>query len=256
MAFVFPAKDQYRLIQISDCHLLADADAWYQGVQPYLQLEVLLSAIQQQPVDAVVLTGDLVQDTVPASYQLLVQLFRDCICPVFYLPGNHDDVTLMQQALVAAPFVVDTELSLGQWRLVLLNSKGPGPAGRFDQTRQQHLLQQLSASPQDAAVWLFCHHHISGVGSFIDQHIQLDAAALWQIIRADQRIRGLAHGHCHYAYDKTEQGICLVGCPASSVQFLLSKDYQPVAGRPGYIEWIFKANAEATEAVSWQFLEG
>ncbi|WP_127025785.1 metallophosphoesterase family protein [Rheinheimera mangrovi] len=256
MAVVFANQDSYRLLQISDCHLLAEPDGWFYGVQPYRQLELLLSQLQTNQPDAVILTGDLTQDHSLASYQLIAQLFCDWSCPVFYLPGNHDDLALMQQAFVSAPFNAQTELSLGDWRLCLLNSTGPTPAGYFGRARQQQLQQQLATYQPEAAVWLFCHHHISAMGSFIDEHIQLDAAALWQIISSDLRIKGLAHGHCHYAYAKQLQGLQLVGCPASSVQFLLTPDYQPVAARPGYIEWIFNANAAADNAVHWHFLEG
>lgn len=256
MPYVFALQDSYRVIQISDCHLLAEPDCWFYGVQPYRQLEALVSQLHQNQPDALILTGDLTQDHSLASYQLLAQLLSGWSCPVFYLPGNHDDMELMQQAFVSSPFSPDTELSLGDWRLCLLNSKGPTPAGYFDTTRQQQLQQQLLSYPAEAAVWLFCHHHISPMGSFIDQHIQLDARELWQIIGSDRRIKGVAHGHCHYAYAKIQQGIQLVGCPASSVQFLLTPDYQPVAARPGYIEWIFNANAKAASAVDWQFLEG
>lgn len=256
MAVVFANKDSWRLLQISDCHLVAEPDGWFCGVQPYRQLELLLSQFQSNQPDAVILTGDLTQDHSIDSYQLIVDLFRRWSCPVFYLPGNHDDFALMQQVFSNAPFSADTELSLGDWRLCLLNSTGPTPAGYFGPARQQQLQQQLESYPPAVAVWLFCHHHISPMGSFIDEHIQLDAAALWQIIGSDLRIKGLAHGHCHYAYATLQQGVQLVGCPASSVQFLLTPDYQPVAGRPGYIEWIFNANAEADTAVRWQFLEG
>ncbi|WP_222422694.1 metallophosphoesterase family protein [Rheinheimera sediminis] len=256
MAFVFAQQDSYRLLQISDCHLVAEADGCFCAVQPYRQLELLFARVQSNRPDAVILTGDLTQDHSLASYQLIADLFSHLTCPVFYLPGNHDDIELMQQAFAARPFCAETELHLGDWHLCLLNSKGPTPAGYFDQLRQQQLQQLLSSYRADAAVWLFCHHHISPMGSFIDEHIQLDAAALWQIMAADPRIRGFAHGHCHYAYDRIQQGIQLVGCPASSVQFLLTPDYQPVARRPGYIEWIFNANASADPAVRWQFMEG
>lgn len=256
MAFVFAKQDSYRLLQISDCHLVAEPDGWFCGVQPYRQLELLLSQLHHNQPDAVLLTGDLTQDHSLVSYQLITQLFSGWSCPVFYIPGNHDDMELMQQAFASTPFYADTELSLGDWRLCLLNSKGPTPAGCFDQNRQQQLQQQLWSYPADAAVWLFCHHHISPMDSFIDEHIQLDAVPLWQMISADPRIKGVAHGHCHYAYAKLQQGIQLVGCPASSVQFLLTPDYQPVVARPGYIEWIFNANAYADTAVRWQFLEG
>lgn len=256
MAFVFAQQEAYRLVQISDCHVLAEADDWFCGVQPYRQLELLLSQLQHNPPDAVILTGDLTQDHSLSSYQLIAALFSKWSCPVFYLPGNHDDIALMQQAFASPPFCSDTELSAGNWRFCLLNSKGPTPAGCFDQRRQQQLQQQLVSYPPDSAVWLFCHHHISPMGSFIDEHIQLDAGALWQILTSDPRIKGLAHGHCHYAYATLQQGIQLVGCPASSVQFLLTPDYQSVAGRPGYLEWVFDASADMNTAVHWQFLEG
>lgn len=256
MAVVLASQDSYRLLQISDCHLVSEPDGWFCGMQPYRQLQLLLSQLNANQPDALILTGDLTQDHSLASYQLIADLLSDWSCPVVYLPGNHDDIALMQQAFASPPFSAQTELSLGDWRLCLLNSTGPTPAGYFGPARQQQLQQQLGSYPPAVAVWLFCHHHISPMGSFIDEHIQLDAAALWQIIGSDRRIKGLAHGHCHYAYARLLHGVQLVGCPASSVQFLLTADYQSVAGRPGYIEWIFNANAQADNAVRWQFLEG
>ena len=100
MPYVFALQDSYRVIQISDCHLLAEPDCWFYGVQPYRQLEALVSQLHQNQPDALILTGDLTQDHSLASYQLLAQLLSGWSCPVFYLPGNHDDMELMQQAFV------------------------------------------------------------------------------------------------------------------------------------------------------------
>ena len=57
MPYVFALQDSYRVIQISDCHLLAEPDCWFYGVQPYRQLEALVSQLHQNQPDALILTG-------------------------------------------------------------------------------------------------------------------------------------------------------------------------------------------------------
>lgn len=242
-----PDKTSYRIVQLSDCHLLADKAGLYQGVNPYGYLLDSIRAIAQDMPDAVIISGDVTQDHSAASYQLLQQVVSLLSCPVLILPGNHDDLTLLQQLRQQAPFVDEHILQLAGWQLYLMNTKGETPAGVFDLTRQQTLQQWLAKS--DEHVWLFCHHHPLPLNSFIDLHGQQHQDALWQLLSQYPRVKGIAHGHCHYAYYRQHQGIDIVGCPATSVQFLQMPDWQTQDLGPRWCEWHFAANGQ----VSWIF---
>lgn len=246
--YVFPARAQYRLAQITDCHLLADEDGWYQQVQPARHLAAIVQQLLAEQPDAILLTGDLTQDHTAASYQLLAQLLSPLQCPVFVTPGNHDDITLLAALTQQAPFRPERSLALGHWLIALLNSKGETPAGTFNLTEQQWLARQLQHSVAND-IWLFCHHHPLPLNCFIDKHGQQDAGRLWQHIAASPRIQGIGHGHAHYAYQTQHQGVKVVGCPASSVQFSATADWQTYDGGPQWCDWYFKPDGE----VSWQF---
>jgi 3',5'-cyclic-AMP phosphodiesterase len=248
MQYQFPLKARYQLAQITDCHLLASADGEYQQIKPAAHLAAIVASLCQTKPDAVLLTGDVTQDHSADSYQLLAQLMSPLKCPVFCLPGNHDDVAELAKLSLQPPFRPHRSLQLGNWQLLLLNTKGDTPAGVFPHSQQQWLQTQCQQSSA-SAIWLFCHHHPLALHCFIDQHGQQQQAQLWQAIAAQPRIKGLAHGHAHYAYHTEYQQISVVGCPASSVQFLPTTDWQTVDGGPQWCDWTFAADG----SVSWQF---
>ncbi|HEX5792139.1 MAG TPA: metallophosphoesterase [Rheinheimera sp.] len=248
MQYVFSEKKQYRLAQITDCHLLQSADEYYHQVLPAQHLAAIVSQLLTEQPDAVILTGDLTQDHTGASYRLLAELMQPLQCPVFMTPGNHDDIAMLSRLSASPPFRSEQSLQLNGWQLLLLNTKGVTPAGVFSAAQQQWLVQQCNNSVQ-GNLWLFCHHHPLPLNCFIDKHGQQDQAALWQSITAQPRIRGIAHGHAHYAYQRVAHGVNVVGCPASSVQFLATPDWQTVDNGPQWCDWFFSADGD----VSWQF---
>lgn len=248
MEYVFPAQHQYRVAQITDCHLMPTVGEFYQQIQPAKYLQAVVAQLALEQPDAVILSGDLVQNASAASYQLLADICRPLTCPVFCLPGNHDDLQQLELLSHQAPFHAATSLRLASWQLLLLNTKGPTPSGVFGLDQQQWLQQQIQQSTAQA-MWLFCHHHPRPLGSSIDKHGQLDAEALWQHIFAEPRIQGIAHGHSHYAYSTHFDKVRIVGCPASSVQFLKSPEWQTVDQGPQWCDWLFNAD----QTVQWQF---
>ncbi|WP_445767007.1 metallophosphoesterase [Rheinheimera sp.] len=248
MIYPFTAQSQYRLAQITDCHLVADIDGSYKQVKPAAHLAAIVRSLVADSPDAVLLTGDVTQDHSNESYQLLAELMAPLICPVFCLPGNHDDVGQLTALCQQRPFRPERNLQLSGWQLLLLSSKGDTPAGVFLPTEQQWLTAQCQRSVQPA-IWLFCHHHPLPLNCFIDKHGQQHQAALWQAIANEPRIRGIAHGHAHYAYQRQWQQVDIVGCPASSVQFLPTADWQTSNAGPQWCDWLFSANG----TVRWQF---
>lgn len=238
----------FHLAQITDCHLLSDSEGWYKQVQPAKHLQAVIQQLVQDTPDAVLFTGDLTQDHSSGSYQLLLQLCQPLNCPVYCLPGNHDDLSQLDWLMQQPPFFTQRSVQAAGWQLCFLNTKGPTPAGVFPQTEQHWLSQQLSATKAEYT-WLFCHHQPLQLGCFIDKYGQQQQTELWQAVAADKRIRGIAHGHSHYAYHRQWQGIDIVGCPASSVQFLPTADWQTEDRGPQWCSWFFSDHGQ----VYWQF---
>lgn len=248
MKITLPEQPTYRIVQITDCHLLADFNGVYNGCQPAAHLQQIVLSLANCLPDALILTGDLTQDHSRASYQLLADIFANISCPVLLLPGNHDDLSELLWLAQTSNLQLADSLVLARWQLFLLNSKGPSPAGSFDCNKQAALQQQFSQSNQPY-FWLFMHHHPLPLNCFIDKHGLTEQADFWALLLTEPKVKGVAHGHAHLAYHRHYQGVEVVGCPASSVQFLKTVDWQTVNAGPQWCEWHFSA----TGAVNWRF---
>ncbi len=246
-AAVFPWSAS-QVVQITDCHLLATPDAEYQGIRPYRHLQRVLDGLRAE-APLLILTGDLTEDHSPASYVLLQQLLADWPAPVFLLPGNHDERTALDALGQIQPCRAERRLQLPGWQLWLLDSKGDTPAGNFPSERLLELEQWLGESSDQQVFW-FCHHHLLPIGSFIDRFDQQDKAGLLALLEREPCLRGLAHGHCHHAYQFIREHFVQVGCPASSVQFLQTPDWQTEDQGPRACRWTFHTSGE----LQWEFL--
>src|SRR6185312_2555084 len=122
-------KSVVRLTHITDPHLYGGESELLRGIATLPSLEATLASAQQRdwPPDAVLATGDLVQDD-SAGYAHFRRLLGALGVPVLCVPGNHDDPEAMRRALDCAPFVIGGAVDLGLWRIVLLDSTIPGSA--------------------------------------------------------------------------------------------------------------------------------
>src|SRR6187200_2842320 len=85
------AMKSFRLIQFTDTHLFGDTAASLRGVAclPALRAAMADAQSRSRDVDALLLTGDLVQDD-PEGYGLVREAFGKSKAPVLCLAGNHD----------------------------------------------------------------------------------------------------------------------------------------------------------------------
>ena len=100
-------QDNLTIIQITDTHLFAEDTGVLFGVNPsigfYRVLEKIKQELDNKP-DLFLLTGDLSQDETEIAYQRLVDALTPFNIPVFWIPGNHDDLKKMTQVFSQSPF--------------------------------------------------------------------------------------------------------------------------------------------------------
>lgn len=102
-AWGFGMSERFLLAQISDTHVRAD-DAGAAADQ----LKAALAQAGDYRVDAVLLTGDLVNDASADEYASLAEALNDPPAPLFLLPGNHDDRELLRAAFPAHDYMPAT----------------------------------------------------------------------------------------------------------------------------------------------------
>ena len=103
------------LVQLSDSHLFAEADATLVGMNTRESLQRVIGLVrEQQPrIDLLLATGDLSQDGTLASYQHFREMTAPFGVPARWIPGNHDEPQIMAHAALHSDLlepVVDIEV--------------------------------------------------------------------------------------------------------------------------------------------------
>lgn len=230
------------LLQVTDPHLHANAASKMRGVNTYESFLAVLERAQADacwPPDAIIATGDLVQDESREGYQR----FKSCLdglgVPVYCVPGNHDDPLLMAEVLGEAPFQVGGSAALGAWRVVLLSTYVKGEdAGALGPARLAELDGELAAHP-DAPTLICMHHQPVPMGSaWLDGVGLADAAEFLAVADRHAHIRGIVWGHVHQESDRRRGSVRLLSAPSTCAQFLPGNDFFALDDRPPGCRWI------------------
>ena len=161
-------KTALKVAHITDCHLSKDTTGEYFNVNTAAYFGRCLQAIAELDVDCVVFGGDLTQDHSTESYQLFAKLIADSAlsCPVFWLPGNHDELAEYEK-LTSPQILNNKRITFLGGQLLLANSKGPTPAGWVTQTHLDELSQAVGQVPSV----VFCHHNPLPIQAYLDKHM-------------------------------------------------------------------------------------
>lgn len=228
------------LVQLSDSHLFADADATLLGMNTRDSLQrVIARVLEEQPnIDLLLATGDLSQDGTLESYQQFQRMTAAIDAPARWLAGNHDEPLPMEQAGQGAG-VLDPVVDIGHWRVVMLNSAVPGAVpGLLAEEQLQLLERALQAAPQRHC--LIClHHQPVAIGCEWMAPIGLrNAEALFDLIKGYPQVRALLWGHIHQEWDQVRDGVRLLASPSTCIQFEPgSVDFKVGEQAPGY-RWL------------------
>lgn len=245
-----------RILHISDTHLHATVDSRMRGVNTYGTFMAVLGHAQSDarwPADAVLVTGDIVQDESRAGYERFRFEMEQLGVPVLCLPGNHDDPKLMDELLAAAPFKVGGDIRLRNWSFILLNTFLTGEdAGGLGEKR----LLGLSAALKDHVsqhVAVCMHHQPLPMGSaWLDGVGLRDASQFLKIIDAHSNVRCVLWGHVHQASDRTRGGVRFLSTPSTCSQFMPSSDFFALDDRPPGLRWIeLFADGTLQSSVAW-----
>lgn len=227
-----------RLLQLTDCHLLAKPSSLTRNFNTHESLSKTVDLIHtNEDVDAFIFTGDLSQDGSPESYQHINSLMSFTNKPLYALPGNHDNPTVMRAQLNAH---CNHSVELGGWQILLLDSQVSQQAhGEISDTDLNWLNLWLKTST-DKPTLLAVHHQPMPVGSQWTDDIGLqNGDQLLDILKAYSQVKGLIFGHVHQAFDRQFEHIRILGTPSTCFQFKANVDEFGVDEtlQPGY-RWL------------------
>jgi len=223
-----------RLTHFTDPHLYGDEHESLRGVPtlPALRAALAHARGRDWPPDAVLVTGDLVQDD-PGGYPHFRRMFGALGVPVLCLPGNHDEPQSMRRELAGKPFILGGFVDLGRWRIVLLDSCIPGAASGALSVDALTNLEQALASAGSRHCMVCLHHHPVPMSSrWLDRVGLANASEFLHLIDAHQNVRAIVWGHVHQSFDALRKGVRLLATPSTCAQFLPHADDFAVDRRP------------------------
>jgi Icc protein len=226
-----------RILQASDFHLCADPNTPTYGMNTDKSLSSILYTLTQHalPDSLLIATGDLSQDGSAASYERAHTFLQHTRLDFCCLPGNHDNPSLMQAALLSCP----KRLRRAGWSVILLDTTVADSQG--GNIRETDLIQIGNWLHEDAEspCLIFMHHALIAMESPWLDTMRIDNADyVLDCLAPFDQIKAVVFGHVHQELDIRHRGIRFLACPSTCAQFKprsVSFELDPIA--PGF-RWI------------------
>lgn len=217
-----------RMLQITDCHLPAEPEIAYRGINPHQSLVHLLKsargfAAKFMP-DFILATGDLSEDGSSGSYRWLQKYLHGFAVPVLALPGNHDDPATLAEAYPGSPVDKVAVSEHGEWQLIRLNTTLPEtPAGRIDETSLAGLEQALGKDKSRPRL-IALHHQPVPVGSpWIDKYRLQEPEKFLHLIDQCKGVKAVVWGHVHQVFAENRNGVAMYSGPSTALNCVPGK---------------------------------
>jgi Icc protein len=250
------ATKALKILHITDLHLHADPARELYGVRTDQSFRAVVERAlgdQKWRPDAVLVTGDIVEDCSREGYQRFRSILEPLGVPVLCLPGNHDDPARMTQQLNDGAFSFCSSRDLGVWRFVLLNSHIHGEeSGELSDTEFQRLEQAL-ANAGDRFVFVAVHHQPVPVGSaWLDDYGLRNGDELLAMLKRHGNARAIIWGHVHQAIDRRHAHLRMLCTPSTCAQFTpLTEECVMDTRPPAFRRLTLDADGNISTEVRW-----
>ncbi|MXO91851.1 phosphodiesterase [Pontixanthobacter aquaemixtae] len=220
------------IAQMTDIHIGFDPDAKPEELNRIrfrATLDHLLAS--PNPIDMLVLTGDLTDHGDRDSFEKTAALLEPCQMPIHAIVGNHDTREGLLHAFPETPThdgFVQYAVEQEGLRILFLDTLEMGRhGGAFCETRAAWLGAELGAHP-DTPTLIFMHHPpvVSGIGWMDPGPAEPWMRRFGEAIRGHDQIRAIHCGHLHRQITTTFQGVLLSVTP--SVAPLVALDLRAI----------------------------
>ena len=211
------------IVQLSDCHLLADTQTALRGVNTDQSLVTVIDDLTRlrPPPDLILATGDLAQDGTREAYERFKTHLSELATAICVIPGNHDDPTTMEQAFTGWRDCGYMEaIHLNNWQIVPLCTAVSGSDGGTLKAEELNRLDALLSQARDYHVLIAMHHQPVPANMPALDAIALDNANdFFAIIDAHEQVRAVVWGHIHRQFEGWRGAVRLLGAPSTCFQF-------------------------------------
>jgi Icc protein len=231
-------KERIDLLQFTDTHICPGPAQSFDGVDTEKTLQQVIAHARHNhwPPDAILVTGDLVHEPAPAAYERLFAILKTIERPMFFIPGNHDDPSLMRRHLETDNLSTASSIIFDRWIIVMLDSFLPGThAGCLSNTELGYLDLALMEH-RDKHALICLHHPPVSVGSpWMDRMGLQNPADLFSITDRHPQVQGMLCGHIHQEFKCARNTVQIMTSPSTCVQFTpCNEGYIRDVSPPGY----------------------
>jgi 3',5'-cyclic AMP phosphodiesterase CpdA len=229
--------------------------------------------LKQAPA-AVVITGDLTDFGRAEEYAHLRSLLRPIECPVFLLPGNHDDRAGLRRAFTDHAYLQQTAgdsdsafvqyaVDLGGCRLVTVDTVVPKASHGAVCAKRVQMLDELLRQEPDSPTIVAMHHppFRTFIGHMDDIGLLEGADALRAVIEQHPQVERIICGHLHRSIQTRWANTVAMTAPSTAHQVFLdlAKDAESAFAMepPGFLAHAWSEDgAMATHQVAIGAFEG
>ena len=235
------------IVQISDTHIVGHGENTL-GVAPMAAnlaaCVVHINGLVPRP-DVVLLSGDVTDTGLLAEVAHAAQILKNLRCPLYIVPGNHDDSDALWSVFGGEECPSRTDAGIDYViedftvRIIALDSKSPdGAGGALSSAQLDWLDARLAEAPNRPTV-IFMHHPPVKCGILetdVDGFIGADR--LGEIVSKHSNIERILCGHIHLLVHTRWNGTIVSTAPSMGMQLGLDLTMQRESAfflaAPGY----------------------
>ena len=195
----------------------------------------------EEKVDCVLCTGDIAQDASLDAYKRFAAHINELETKQLWIPGNHDIIASMEQALSNNKEPLEKTFKLGNWAIIMLNSCVEGYTyGMLSEQELAFLEAELEVMrSEDRYVLIAIHHNpVSVNAEWLQNHSLQNTQEFFDIIDEYHNIKAVVFGHIHQDFKASRGKVLMLGSPSTSIQFHPEHDYFSLdRENPGY-RWL------------------
>jgi len=189
-----------------------------------------------QHFDLVLVTGDLTQDPCLSSYQRILKALTARNIPAICLPGNHDDLTLMQSTFNTELVSCKKQVTFDSWQLICLNSQIiNSPNGNLAAQELEMLESYLMKYPDLNAIIAVHHHCVKTESVWLDTMMIKNSDTFLSLVTRFPQVKVIINGHVHQEQDNNFSNIRILSTPSTCFQFKpFCKNFTVEPAAPGF----------------------
>lgn len=228
------------LVQFSDTHIAPRGTLAYDLVDTAAHLANAVAAVNRlsHPPLAVLVTGDLANHGDEEAYRHLRELLYPLPCPVYLMPGNHDDRAALRRAFPEHAYLqsnnttdadefVQYEIGFPGLRLLTLDTVVPHAShGSLCATRIGWLADRLAEAPQTPTIVAMHHPPFRAFLDYMDGiGLREGRDGLADVVSRHPQVCRILCGHLHRSVQIQWAGTLVQTAPSTAHQIWL--DFSP-----------------------------